>query len=63
MDEEEGHLPIGTAVWFPSQWECGTIDSVLTGAHNEVLAYIVMKADGTKVAVDMQVADRAGAMQ
>lgn len=50
-------LEIGTKVWFPSAWEVGTLDSVLVGGDGRAIAFIIEKEDGTKVAVDMQVAE------
>lgn len=50
-------MEIGTKVWFPSVWEVGTLDSVLLGNGEQVIAYIIAKDDGTKVAIDMQVAE------
>lgn len=50
-------MQVGTKVWFPSVWEVGTLDSVLLGNNGRVIAYIIAKDDGTKVAIDMQVAE------
>lgn len=50
-------MEVGTKVWFPSVWEVGTLDSVLLGNNGRVIAYIIAKDDGTKVAIDMQVAE------
>lgn len=50
-------MEIGTKVWFPSVWEIGILDSVLIGNEGRVIAYIIAKDDGSKVAIDMQVAE------
>ena len=50
-------MEIGTKVWFPSVWEVGILDSVLVGNSGKVIAYVIKKDDGTKVAIDMQVAE------
>lgn len=50
-------LEIGTKVWFPAVWEVGRLDSVLLGNSGNVIAYVIEKEDGTKVAVDMQVTE------
>ena len=50
-------MEIGTKVWFPSVWEVGTLDSVLVGNSGKVIACVIKKEDGTKVAIDMQVAE------
>ena len=62
-DDEPGFLPIGTPVWFPSKWECGTVDSILSGPQGTVLAYVIKKEDGTKVAIDMQTIEPTGSLQ
>lgn len=49
----------GTPVWFPCMWELGVLDSVLIGPNNSILAYVIEKTDGTKVAIDMQVVEKA----
>jgi hypothetical protein len=53
----DNHHPIGLRIWFPSKWECGTLDSVLEGPNGNVIAYVIRKDDGTLTAVDMQVAE------
>jgi len=50
-------IPVGAKVWFPAVWEVGTLDSILLGGNGRVIAYVIKKDDGTKVAVDMQVAE------
>jgi hypothetical protein len=50
-------LPVGTKVWFPAVWEVGTLDSILLGSNGRIIAYVIKKDDGSKVAVDMQVAE------
>ena len=50
-------IPVGSKVWFPAVWEVGTLDSILLGSNGRVIAYVVKKDDGSKVAVDMQVAE------
>jgi hypothetical protein len=62
-DNQEGFLPLGTQVWFPSKWECGTIDSILSGPGGTILAYVIKKEDGTKVAIDMQTVEPNGMVQ
>jgi hypothetical protein len=52
-----GHPPIGTRLWFPALWECGTLDSVLEGNNGQVIAFVIRKDDGTLTAVDMQVTE------
>ena len=47
----------GTVMFYPSQWDCGTLDSVLTDSYGNVIAYILEKEDGSKVAVDMQITE------
>ena len=51
MEEE---IAVGTEVWYPSKWEIGVVDSVLRGPDGSVMAYVLRREDGTKVAVDMQ---------
>lgn len=50
-------LKIGTRVWFPAKWECGQVDSILSGENGKVIAYVIAKDNGEKVAVDMQLAE------
>lgn len=45
---------VGSKVWFPVQWEEATLDSVLTGAGEEVLAYVLRRADGSVITIDAQ---------
>lgn len=45
---------VGQKVWFPIDWEQATIDSVLTGGNNEIIAFILLRNDGNLVAIDMQ---------
>jgi hypothetical protein len=55
-----GHeIKKGTPVWFPSMWELGVLDSVLIGPKGSILAYVIQKSDGSKVAIDMQVVEKA----
>ena len=53
------NIKVGTPVWFPTMWELGVLDSVLEGDNGAVIAYIIRKDDGTKVAIDMQVVEKA----
>lgn len=55
--DEDNYLPVGTPIWFPAKWECGVIDSILAGPGGKVMAYVVKREDGSKVAIDMQVAE------
>lgn len=50
-------LERGTPMMFPTQWEYGTLDSALTDSYGNVIAYIMELADGSKVAVDMSMAE------
>lgn len=50
-------MQIGSRVWFPCDWNVGTLDSILHSTNGEVLAYIILLDNGEKVAVDMQVAE------
>lgn len=45
---------VGQRVWFPIQWEEGTLDSFLMGSDGEVLAYVIRRDDGTIFAIDAQ---------
>jgi len=45
---------IGQRVWFPSEWEEGTMDSYLMGSDGEVIAYIIRRDDGRIIAIDAQ---------
>jgi len=45
---------VGERVWFPVQWEEATLDSVLTGSEDEVLAYIIRRDDGRVLTIDAQ---------
>jgi len=45
---------IGRRVWFPVEWEQGTLDSILVGNDREVIAYIIRRDDGRIFALDMQ---------
>lgn len=45
---------VGSKVWFPVQWEEATLDSVLTGADDEVLAYVLRREDGSVITIDAQ---------
>ena len=47
-------LPIGSRVWFPAKWECGTLDSVMHDSDGNVMAYVILRDDGKYHAVDMQ---------
>lgn len=51
MDEEL----IGQPVWFPIDWERGTIDSVLHGSDGSMIAVIVLRENGELISIDMQV--------
>jgi hypothetical protein len=53
---KDDFLPVGTQIWFPSKWECGTVDSILSGPGGQIIAYVVRKESGEKVAIDMQAA-------
>lgn len=50
-------IPKGTLMMFPVQWEYGTLDSALTDSYGNVIAYIMELEDGSKVAVDMSMAE------
>jgi hypothetical protein len=50
----DGKHLIGQRVWFPSKWECGTLDSVLEGNDGKALAYVILRDNGKYHAVDMQ---------
>ena len=47
-------IEVGTRLWFPSKWDCGTLDSILAGANGEVIAYVIRTDDGELVTIDMQ---------
>lgn len=47
----------GTLMMFPTKWEYGRLDSALTDSYGNVIAYIMLLDDGTKVAVDMTMAE------
>ena len=47
----------GTLMMFPVKWEYGHLDSALTDSYGNVIAYIMELADGSKVAVDMSMAE------
>lgn len=47
-------LQKGALMMFPTQWETGRLDSVLTDSLGNLIAYILELDDGKKVAVDMQ---------
>lgn len=47
----------GTLMMFPTAWEYGHLDSALTDSYGNVIAYIMELADGSKVAVDMSMAE------
>ena len=50
-------VEVGTAMMFPVQWAYGHLDSMLTDSYGNVIAYIMKLEDGSKVAVDVQVAE------
>ena len=50
-------MQIGSRVWFPCDWNVGTLDSILHDASGDVIAYILLLDNGEKVAVDMQIAE------
>lgn len=50
-------MQIGTRVWFPCDWNVGTLDSILHDTQGAIIAYILLLDNGEKVAVDMQVAE------
>lgn len=45
---------VGLRVWFPVEWEEGTLDSFLTGADGEILCYVIRRDNGRLFTVDMQ---------
>lgn len=45
---------VGQRVFFPVKWEEATLDSVLTGPRGDVLAYVLLRDNGEKVAIDAQ---------
>lgn len=47
----------GTLMMFPVKWEYGRLDSALTDSYGNVIAYIMELDDGSKVAVDMSMAE------
>ena len=47
----------GTLMMFPTAWEYGRLDSALTDSYGNVIAYIMELDDGSKVAVDMSMAE------
>lgn len=53
MDDEI----IGKRVWFPKEWEEGTVDSILKDGNGQALAYIIRRDNGKLIAVDMQGGD------
>ena len=44
---------VGSEIWYPASWECGVVDSVLMG-DNQVIAIIVRREDGSRIAIDCQ---------
>lgn len=50
-------MQIGSRVWFPCDWNVGTLDSILHDTNGGIIAYILMLDNGEKVAVDMQIAE------
>ena len=50
-------MQIGTRVWFPCEWNVGTLDSTLCDTNGRIIAYVLLLDNGEKVAVDMQVAE------
>lgn len=50
-------LERGTPMMFPVQWAYGRLDSALCDSYGNVIAYIMELEDGSKVAVDMSVAE------
>ena len=50
-------MRIGSRVWFPSDWNVGTLDNVLHDHSGNVLAYVLLLDNGEKAAVDMQTAE------
>ncbi len=50
-------LERGTLLMFPVKWETGRLDSILNDSYGNLIAYVVEKDDGTKVAIDMQVVE------
>ena len=55
----DDHL-IGKRFWFPSKWECGTLDSVLEGDNGKVFAYVILRDNGKYHTVDMQIVEING---
>lgn len=51
MDSEE---MVGQRVWFPVEWEQGTLDSFLTGPDGEILCYVIRRDNGMLFTLDMQ---------
>lgn len=50
-------MQLGSRVWFPCDWNVGTLDSILHSTNGDVIAYVLLLDNGEKVAVDMQVAE------
>jgi hypothetical protein len=50
-------MRIGTRVWFPCEWNVGTLDSILKDSNGRVIAYVLLLDNGKKQCVDMQVAE------
>jgi len=50
-------MQIGSRVWFPCDWNVGTLDSVLEDSRGNVIAYVLLLDNGVKHAVDVQSAE------
>lgn len=50
-------MEIGSRVWFPCDWNVGTLDSVLEDSGGRVIAYVLLLDNGQKCAVDVQNAE------
>lgn len=51
---EQAEELVGQRVFFPTQWEEATLDSILTGARGEVIAYVIRRDTGEVIGIDAQ---------
>ena len=51
-DHDDGEmLQVGGDIWFPVQWERGTVE-VIIAEGDEITTVLIRKADGTQIALD-----------
>jgi hypothetical protein len=44
-------LEVGGDIWFPVQWERGTVEAIIAEG-DDITTVLIRKADGTQIALD-----------